>query len=119
MSELTEKLSAYGVDVPLAMERFVGDEDMYLYCLELFISDKAFPELGYAIDAMDYKTAFEKAHSLKGVSANLGLQALYDSICEIVEPLRAADKNIPDINDLKAKYKTVLDSLEVVKTLVS
>lgn len=118
MSALTERLAAYGVDVPLALERFVGDEDMYLYCLDLFINDKAFPELGYALDALDFKTAFEKAHSLKGVSANLGLQPLYDEICEIVEPLRAADKTPPDINELSIRYKKVLDGLEIVKTLV-
>ena len=118
MSELTERLTAYGVDVPLALERFVGDEEMYVHCLDLFINDKAFPELGYALDAADFKTAFEKAHSLKGVSANLGLQPLYEKICEIVEPLRAVDTVIPSLSELDAQYKAVLDGLEVVKGLI-
>lgn len=117
MSELTERLAAYGVDVPLTLERFVDDEVMYAQCLDLFINDKAFPELGYALDARDYKTAFEKSHSLKGVSANLGLQPLYELISEIVEPLRTAASNEPDINALNAQYKKVLDGLERVRAL--
>lgn len=113
MSELTARLAAYGVEIPEVLERFVGDEEMYADCLALFATDKAFPELGYAIDAGDYKTAFEKAHSLKGVSANLGLQPLFEAVCSIVEPLRREETE-----GLKSLYDNVLAELDKVKTLL-
>ena len=113
MSEKTVKLAAYGVDLPMVLERFVDDEEMYLHCIDLFINDKAFPELGYAIEAGDYKTAFEKAHSMKGVSSNLGLQPLFEIICEIVEALREGKTDGLDV-----LYKKVLEGLEKVKELV-
>ena len=33
-------------------------------------------------------SAFEAAHTLKGVTGNMGLTPLYDAVCTIVEPLR-------------------------------
>ncbi len=113
MSKLTEKLSVYGVNIPAVLERFVGDEKMYIHCLHLFVDDKTFPELGYAIDAGDYKTAFEKAHSLKGVSANLGLKPLFDTICDIVDPLRAGETQ-----GLDELYGNVMIALEQVKAIM-
>lgn len=113
MSKLTEKLSVYGVNIPAVLERFVGDEEMYYHCLNLFIDDKAFSELGYALDTGDYKTAFEKAHSLKGVSANLGLKPLFDAICDIVDPLRTGKTQ-----GLDELYGNVMKALEQVKALM-
>ena len=42
-----------------------------------------------AIDAGDLNTAFERAHSLKGVMGNVALTPLFEPISEITEELRA------------------------------
>lgn len=39
MSELTERLAQYGVNIPEVMERFVDDEELYLSCLHIFVKD--------------------------------------------------------------------------------
>ena len=89
MSQLTDRLSSYGVDVKETMERFVQDEDLYVDCLKEFKNDPAFGELGVAIENKQYEHAFDQAHTLKGVAGNMGLTPLFTVICNIVEPLRA------------------------------
>lgn len=114
MSELLNRLSAYGVDIPSVLDRFVGDEELYDKCLFMFFEDKAFSELSAALNAKNYQLAFESAHTLKGVSANLGLTPLYDAICKVVEALRIGD------ND-KAQLESagVRDEFERLKKIVS
>lgn len=98
-----EKLQAYGVDVSATMERLGNSEDLYLKCLDIFLNDGNMAGLKTALEKGDWKAGFEAAHALKGVSANLGLQPFYDSICRIVEPLRAADP--------QADYQTLLEAV--------
>ena len=44
--------------------------------------------------AKDVKAAFEAAHKLKGVSANMGITPVNDIVNDLVEELRAG--NLPD-----------------------
>lgn len=108
-----EKLAAYGVDVPVTMERLGNSEDLYLSCLDLFIKDGNMQGLGEALEQGDLKKGFEAAHALKGVSANLGLQPFYETICRIVEPLRSTDAQA----DYKTMYEEVLREKEKVEKL--
>lgn len=91
MSELTEHMDTYGADTTATMERFLDDEDMYLKCLHIFSTDSGFADLAAALEKKNYTAAFESAHMLKGVAANLGLTPLYDKICILVEALRRQD----------------------------
>jgi chemotaxis protein histidine kinase CheA len=102
MNELEKKLTEYGADVTGAKERFMGDEELYRQCIEMFRADESFDNLKKAIDAKDYKAAFEYAHTLKGVAGNLGLTPMFGVICAIVEPLRAGD-----YSDLDGEYDAV------------
>lgn len=113
MSELSEKMESYGIDVAETMERFVEDEDLYVECLHEYLDNPDFTLLGEAINAKDYSKAFDRAHTLKGVAGNMGLTTLFKIICNIVEPLR-----VHDYSDLDAEYAEVMREREVVmKTL--
>ena len=107
MNELEKKLIEYGADVAGAKERFMGDRELYLQCIEMFRADEGFGNLGKALAAKDYRAAFEQAHTLKGVAGNLGLTPLFTAICAIVEPLRAGDHS-----DLDAKYDEIIKEKE-------
>ena len=48
--------------------------------------------LGAAIGSGDLDSAFEAAHTLKGVAGNLGLTSLFEAVRVIVEPLRAREE---------------------------
>lgn len=91
MSRFLDALKTYGASVEEALERFVGDEDLYESCLESFSQDPDFGALGQAIQNQEYQEAFERAHTLKGVAGNLGLDPLYRALSNLVEALRAKD----------------------------
>lgn len=112
MQETFDRLSAWGVDLPATMERFLDDRELYLDCLHTFFDDPGFGQLGDAIQKKDYEAAFTAAHTLKGVSGNLGLTPLFDAICAIVEPLRAHD-----YSDLDRQYEAVMVSFRSLQAL--
>jgi chemotaxis protein histidine kinase CheA len=54
------------------------------------------------------KAAFESAHTLKGLAANMGLDSMLDIVVELVEPLRNGmiDGLSPTYERLIAEKKT-------------
>ena len=111
-----EKLLSLDVDLDETLERFVGNENLFFKCLNRFLEDTNYHQLLAAIDIKDAKVAFEAAHALKGVSANLGLTYLYEEIRVITEVFRAGslDFEPENMERLKAAYAnviTVIDSL--------
>jgi len=104
MSEnLLDQLRDYGADVDGALARCVNSTDLYTKLLGMFAADPGIEPLRAAVDAGDLKAGFEAAHTIKGVSANLGLTPLYDAVAEIVEPLR---------HEEEADYQTLCASVE-------
>ena len=89
MTDKIEKLRIWGCDIEDAMKRVLGDDGFYRTCLEIFTGDESFEKLDASMDNQYYKEAFEAAHTLKGVSGNLGLTPLYEALCLLVEALRA------------------------------
>lgn len=86
---LLGKLIGWGCDVASALPRFLDDKSMYVMFVKQVVDEPAFPLLGQAIASGDVKAAFEKAHELKGVVANMSLTPLFNRVVLIVEPLRA------------------------------
>ncbi|MEG1774896.1 MAG: Hpt domain-containing protein [Clostridia bacterium] len=115
MSELLNRLDAYGVNIPETMDRFVNDTELYERCLQLLLQDENWGKLGEALQAADLEQAFMAAHTLKGVTGNMGLQRLYDRVCEIVEPLRMHRTDV----EYAQAYRTLMQELEQVKKLLA
>lgn len=112
MTDLIGRLAAYGADMDAALERFVGDEELYADCFRLFLEDPSFPALDGAMARRDYAAAFDAAHALKGVSGNLGLTPLFNAVCALVEPLRRGE-----YGGLAELYQAVLDARAAVERL--
>ena len=49
MCEVLEKLRAWGCDLDGALERFLGDEELYISCLPMLAEDEAFDGLKEAL----------------------------------------------------------------------
>lgn len=111
---LLDKLRNWGCDVDGALERFVGDEDLYKMCLNTVLEDKAFAGLGETLRASQTKEAFDHAHTLKGVLANMGLTPMFDITVRIVEPLRTGDTD-----GLLSIYEELLESKELLARMVA
>lgn len=102
---------AYGADYQNTMDRFMGNESLYLRILEMLFADENLQKLGNALSNQEYPAAFEAAHTLKGVVGNLGLTPLYDAVCAVVEPLRAGEWR----EDYSFRYQAVVQQFEAAR----
>ena len=74
--ELKEFYQAIGSDFDEIFKRF-GNEQLILKFVKSFEKDKSFSELCEGFEEKDIEKAFRAAHTLKGVSVNLGFSELY------------------------------------------
>jgi HPt (histidine-containing phosphotransfer) domain-containing protein len=114
MDNLLRDLDDWGCDIDGAMERFLGETDLYENCLETVAEDNAFIALGEALKDGNATEAFEQAHTLKGVLANLGLTPMYDIVVQLVEPLR-----VGYVENLSGIYEELLSANENLKELLA
>lgn len=113
MEEVLKLLEEWGCDVKSALERFLDDKDLYMICLETVVADSNFEKLGAALKSENVLEAFDCAHTLKGVFANLGLMPMFSLVETIVEPLRSGS-----IYNLDGNYKKLLASNEKLKEIL-
>ena len=109
-----QKLEAAGVDIEGAIERFLGNMEMYNLFLKKFVTDKNYESLVEAIDADDVQDAFTAAHALKGTCGNLSFTALYDVAYKITEDLREGNLNEArtKMSELEEEYRKIITLIE-------
>ena len=112
MMDAKEFLAACGGDYEGTMRRLMGNE-MLFYRLLPKVFDENFQNLEDALTLGDLDAAFDAAHTLKGVSGNLGLTSLYNAVCEIVEPLRRKDPEA----DYRALHQAIQQEFLRLETL--
>jgi len=112
MSTFIEKLGAHGIDTQMALSRFAGDEALYEMCFNMLLEDPSFTALGTYITNKNYDEAFNAGHTLKGVTGNLELNAMYSVISAIVESLRSKQ-----YDDLDTQYAAIMAEYEALKNL--
>lgn len=83
-----EQLTAYGADVKTGVDRCMGNQSFYLRMVGMLREDNNLEMLRAALGKNDLKAAFEAAHALKGVLANLSLTPALKPVSEITELLR-------------------------------
>lgn len=86
--KLKQGLINLNTDYYKALERFVGNEDLYRRFLFQFLNDNNFYGLKESLRCKDINSAFHYAHTLRGVTGNLGLAKLYETTQPLVELLR-------------------------------
>lgn len=86
MREAYEKIGANYDD---ACARLMGEEMLARFALK-FLDDESMDKLEAAMAAGDAEGAFMAAHTLKGVSQNLGFDNLYEPAVVVTEALRCA-----------------------------
>lgn len=91
MQEFEEIFKKYGADYKATMNRFLNNKTMYLKLLGMLFQDDSLQNLDNALKESDLGSAFEAAHTLKGVVGNLGLTPLLHTLDNLVKPLRARE----------------------------
>lgn len=117
MQELMkEKLMGAGIDVPVALERFMGNEALLERFLKKFLKDASYEKLVAAIDAHHGEEALAAAHTLKGVSGNLAMTELFDLLTQQVAAFRARDwdKAVNLMPEITIKYETVSAAIQTL-----
>ena len=84
-----DALKELGADTKDGMARCLNREDFYLRMVKMGIQSDGFEALASAVKAGDLDAAFEAAHALKGVMANLSLTPISKDVGEITELLRS------------------------------
>lgn len=113
MDKRLEALAALGCDTGSAIERFLGDEQLFFTCFDSLLTDGDLDRIEQALDAQSAKEAFAYAHRLKGVCANMGLTPLYDECVKLVEPLRTG--KIPsDAREITAQMQAIIGEFKQI-----
>mgnify|MGYP001026139552 FL=1 len=96
--------------------RFRGDERIKKFAVK-FLADGSFDSLCKTLEAADYSEAFRAAHTLKGVSQNLGFTGLYMASETLTEMLRSRPEDyVPSmLDELKAEYEKTYAAVEKLK----
>lgn len=84
-----EKLREFGADVDEGLNRCMKMEAFYIQLVGTALADDHFEKLEKALADSDLDQAFECAHALKGVYANLALTPLFKPVSEMTELLRS------------------------------
>ena len=104
-----EALREWGADTNEGMTRCMNNEAFYLRMVGMIQKDTQMDELEQALMQGDLRRAFEKAHALKGVLANLALTPALKPISEMTELLRASTQM--DYTPLLAEAKREMAAL--------
>ena len=91
--ERIEQLTQHGINYVEAMDRFGGNEALFVRLATKFLNDTHFSSLETALAEGDTEEAHRQAHSLKGVAGNLSFDELYREISFMSDTLRQGDAN--------------------------
>ena len=97
----SQLLVLIGVDAPDAVARFGGQEALLRRFLLKFPQDPTFGALDAAYNAGDIEALTRQVHTLKGVTANLGLAPLSRLAADYLAALRAGTP----LSALDAQYE--------------
>ena len=96
-------LKTYGANTEEGLGRCMNNESFYLRLVKMIPGDASFPKLYDAVENGDLDIAFEAAHALKGVTANMALTPILTPVQQITELLR---------NRTQADYGPLLAEIE-------
>lgn len=106
-----EKLKAFGADTEDGLQRCMDDTDFYLMLVQSAVTDEQIIALEQQTAQKELDKAFETAHALKGIYANLSLTPLYDIVSGITESLRKKEDidYSQKVSALKAKMAELIE----------
>lgn len=104
------------IDAADAAGRFMNNEAMYKKFLFRFGDEDGFPSLFDRLENGTAEEAFNAAHTMKGLCANLSLKSINTILVPMTETLRGGD--MPEkaqVEELRRAYEETLEVLEKVQ----
>jgi HPt (histidine-containing phosphotransfer) domain-containing protein len=113
--EILKNLQNNNIDTQSALERFLDNKEMYIKFIKQFSFDPSFNQIEEYITDKNWEQAFELAHSLKGVTGNLGMTALFDAFSKISVAYR--NKNYSEMERLY--FETKKEYINICKLITN
>lgn len=113
LNEFARKLD---VNLDTTLPRFGGSEALFIKFLRKGADDTTFSKLSLACSKQDYPQIEMAAHTLKGVSANLGLSTLSEASALLVAAVRQENYgSIPALfSDVAQIYQNYISSVSLL-----
>ena len=107
-------MRAIDIDFDEMTSRFMDSEEMFLRYFGKFFTaaEPVVAELGEAVEQSDWKLIEERAHALKSLSGNIGLNGVFVPAKKLVDDMR---ENVHDT--YQADYKKLKESYEGAKAV--
>lgn len=104
------------IDVEGSLARFAGMESMYIKFLKKLPEDENYQKLKEAVDGQNNEEIEVSAHTLKGISGNLGLTGIYDKSSRIVSAVREHwEQEIPGLmEELSAEMEKACELIRAL-----
>ena len=99
MMDLKEFYAQIGGSFDAVLSRLCSESFVRKFVLR-YKTDPTFEQLKAAVAVKDWESAFRAAHTLKGVTLNLGLSSWADKTAKLVETLRS----VQDTNDIHLAF---------------
>ena len=114
--EFQEVIDRLQVDEKALLNRFSGNRALMERFIRKFPQDKTFEELRQAESAGDTEKLFQAAHTLKGISGNLGMDRLYRLCSQLVEELRAnrTEHTSEQYTAIQQEYERIIQCLSLL-----
>jgi HPt (histidine-containing phosphotransfer) domain-containing protein len=109
-----QALTEIGVDTESTLNRFSGNSALMEKFIRGFATDKTTEALRTSIAAKDFSAIERDAHTLKGISGNLGFFRLFEQTSALVTALRG--KRFEDAEKL---YPAVLQTCDQILTILA
>ena len=105
-------LKDFGANTEEALTRCMNNESFYIMLVNKAIADNKLDQLEQQINEKNLDDAFETAHALKGMYANLSLDPITKPVVEITELLRS--RSDVDYSELLKEAKSQLAKLREI-----
>ncbi len=107
-----DALKEFGADTETGLSRCLNKEELYLSLVKKLSESDELNKLEGAIAENNLEAAFNSAHTLKGVTANLSLDPILKPTSEMTEHLRNKedtdyDKYLGEIKKQWEKFLTI------------
>jgi two-component system sensor histidine kinase/response regulator len=99
-----------GLEVDQALERVMGNVELYVQLLEIFVADnlETSAAIAQALRDADRNTAARLAHTVKGTSGSIGAVNLFESARKLEEAIRQGDGEAPLLEDFTGQLSRLL-----------
>jgi len=112
--QFLESLKDFGCNIDVGLNRMKGKTDFYKRLISKFpevIEENEFKSL---IESNQIDKAIEKTHLIKGVTANLSFDSLYNSYTKIVDLLRLGNPQeaLNEFNKIEELQKNLVEYIK-------